>query len=369
MTDKYLFDFGSAEVFPGSKKVTDKSIYNAKSGFGFKNSERMYMLDRGVPKPLLRDFCIPLDNTFLVDVPNGVYTITVLLGDALTETHTTIKYNDNKVLIQGVKTPAFQFVKESFTVNVNDGQIRLTFTGGAPRINALEVVPAMDAVTIFLAGDSTVTDQSIEGYPLSGWGQSLPQYIKADAVVSNHAVSGRSTKSFIDEGRLDAILDQMKKGDLLFIQFGHNDQKPDKARFTEPFSSYKENLKKYIDGAKERQAIPILITPVHRRNFDENGEIIDTHGDYILAMKELASEENVIFVDLAAKSKALFEKLGPKDSKAIFMWGVPGEFLNFSKGIQDNTHFQEYGANLIAELVVEGLRELGLHSLNLYLKS
>ena len=293
----------------------------------------------------------------------------VWIGDAITETDTTIKYNDNKVVLRGLKTYANQFVNESFTVNVSDGQIKLTFLGRAPRINAIEIKPANEAVTMFLAGDSTVADQPMEVYPYAGWGQCLPQYIKADAVVSNHAFSGRSSKSFIDEGRLDSIWKQMKSGDFLFIQFGHNDQKSDIERHTDPYSTYKEYLKIYIDGARQRQATPVLITSVHRRDFNEDGKIIDTHGDYILAMKELAREEEVLLIDLAEKSKVFYEKLGPEESKTILMWGVPGEFMNFPKGVQDNTHFQEFGANFIAELVVEGLRELGLHSLAMCLKS
>ncbi|MFC4321508.1 rhamnogalacturonan acetylesterase [Litchfieldia salsa] len=369
MSETFLFDFGTGEAFSGYTKVTEGSVYNTESGFGFIKPDHMYMIERDTSKPLFRDFCIPLGNTFIVDVPNGIYTITVMIGDTLTETETTIKYNDNKVLLRELKTYPKQFVKESFTVNVNDGQIKLTFLGGAPRINAMEISLKKDAVTMFLAGDSTVTDQPIDGYPYAGWGQCLPQYIKADAVVINHAISGRSSKSFIDEGHLETIWNGMKVGDFLLIQFGHNDQKPDKQRHTEPFTTYKENLKIYINGARQRGATPILITPVHRRNFDEDGKIVDTHGDYILAMKELAHEENVRLVDLAEKSKNLFEKLGPVGTKRVLMWGVPGEFLNFPKGVCDNTHFQEYGANKIAQLVAEGLKEFGLHSLSLCLKA
>ncbi|WP_078544593.1 rhamnogalacturonan acetylesterase [Litchfieldia alkalitelluris] len=369
MSEKYLFDFGTGEAFPGYTKVTEKSVYSDKSGFGFSRSDQMYMINRETSKPLFSDFCIPLRNSFLVDVPNGVYTITFLIGDALVETETTIKYNDNKVLIRELKTYPKQFVRESFTVNVNDGRIKLTFFGCAPRINAMEISLKKDAVAMFLAGDSTVADQPIDGYPYAGWGQCLPQYIKADAVVCNHAYSGRSSKSFIDEGRLDSIWDQIKTGDFLFIQFGHNDSKPDKARHTDPFTTYKEYLKIYIDGARQRGATPILITSVQRRMFNDDGKIIETHGDYILAVKELAIEEGVLLLDLAEKSKNLYEKLGREGSKALLMWGVPGEFLNFPNGVSDNTHFQEYGANFIAELVVEGLREFNLQSLNLCLRS
>ncbi|MBD8068691.1 rhamnogalacturonan acetylesterase [Bacillus sp. PS06] len=368
MSKNYLFDFGLADAYPGYTKVSESSVYQKETGFGFIHADKMCMVDRRTPKPLVSDFCIPLGNTFIVDIPNGLYTITVTVGDAILETNTTIKFNDSQVMIQELNTYPNHFVHDSFTVRVNEGQIKLTFFGGAPRINAIEIKPAPEAVSLFLAGDSTVADQPIEGYPYAGWGQCLPQFIKADGVVCNHAYSGRSSKSFIEEGRLDPILHEMKSGDFLFIQFGHNDQKPDLARHTDALTTYKEYLMVYIDEARKRMATPILFTSVHRRNFDVEGKIIDSHGDYLVAMKELAAEEGVLLVDLAEKTKTLYEELGPERSKSLFMWGVPGEFLNFPNGVYDNTHFQEFGANLIAKLVVEELKKFELHSLNLCLR-
>ncbi|MGF6950802.1 lysophospholipase L1-like esterase [Neobacillus sp. B4I6] len=213
-------------------------------------------------------------------------------------------------------------------------------------------------ITVYLAGDSTVSDYSISLAPRAGWGQVLNRFFDDKIVVKNEASPGRSTKSFIDEGGLKSILDQMEKGDYLFIQFGHNDEKKeDPTRYTEPYSTYKSYLKQYIDGARAKQAIPVLVTPVERRHFYEDGSARDTHGEYPAAMKELGMEENVPVIDLTAKSKALFEKVGPEETKNIFLWLDAGENVNYPDGVQDNTHFQEAGAEKTARLVLEGIEE------------
>lgn len=156
----------------------------------------------------------------------------------------------------------------------------------------------MTYINIFLAGDSTVSIYDSSVAPRTGWGQVLGDYMNKKVLVQNQATSGRSSKSFIDEGRLRKISDLIEKGDYLFIQFGHNDNKPDKERHTEPFSSYKRYLKKYIQHARNKQAVPVLITPVQRRSFDENNIFKETHGDYPLAMRQLAKQYEVPLIDL-----------------------------------------------------------------------
>ncbi|MFS0635974.1 rhamnogalacturonan acetylesterase [Mesobacillus foraminis] len=218
-----------------------------------------------------------------------------------------------------------------------------------------------NTITVYLAGDSTVSSYDQTLAPRMGWGQVLDRYFDDKIVVKNEASSGRSSKSFIDEGRLDAILDEIEKGDYLFIQFGHNDQKiEDPSRYTEPYSTYKSYLKQYIDGARAKNALPVLVTPVERRRFTAEGLARDSHGEYPAAMKELAKEENVPVIDLTAKSKSLFQELGPEATKEVFLWLEPGEHMNYPEGVQDNTHFQEAGAEKIAVLVAEGLKELKL---------
>ncbi|TCN22694.1 lysophospholipase L1-like esterase [Mesobacillus foraminis] len=216
-------------------------------------------------------------------------------------------------------------------------------------------------VTVFLAGDSTVSTYNDSLAPRAGWGQMLNGRFDDGVVVINEAKPGRSSKSFIDEGRLKRILRQLDEGDYLFIQFGHNDAKiKDPARYTEPYSTYKSSLKQYIDGAKAKKAIPVLITPVERRRFNENGAAINSHGEYPAAMKELGKEENVPVIDLEGKSRALFQELGPEKTKRMILWLEPGSSPNYPDGAKDNTHFQEEGAIAIANLVIEGIEELDI---------
>ncbi|WP_413300793.1 rhamnogalacturonan acetylesterase [Bacillus sp. 1P10SD] len=213
-------------------------------------------------------------------------------------------------------------------------------------------------ITVYLAGDSTVSDYSSSLAPRAGWGQVLEKYFDDQVVVNNEATPGRSSRSFIDEGRLDSILNHIEKGDYLFIQFGHNDEKiKDPTRYTEPYSTYKRYLKQYIDGARAKQAIPVLLTPVERRYFTEDGVLSDTHGKYPNAMKELGLEEHVPVIDLTEGSNTLFQKLGPEKTKNVFLWLDAGENRNYPNGVKDNTHFQVAGAKKIARLVVDGIEE------------
>ncbi|MEH7505202.1 rhamnogalacturonan acetylesterase [Neobacillus drentensis] len=219
-------------------------------------------------------------------------------------------------------------------------------------------------ITVFLAGDSTVSDYSISLAPRAGWGQVFNRFFDEKIVVKNEASSGRSSKSFIDEGRLESILNQIEKGDYLFIQFGHNDEKiEDPTRYTKPHSTYKSYLKQYIEGARAKQAIPVLVTPVERRSFSKGGIARDTHSEYSTAMKELGLEENVPVIDLTSKSKALFQVLGPERTKDVFLCLEAGENDNYPNGVQDNTHFQETGAEMISRLLIESIEELKLEPL------
>ncbi|OIK16167.1 rhamnogalacturonan acetylesterase [Bacillus sp. MUM 116] len=223
-------------------------------------------------------------------------------------------------------------------------------------------------VTIYLAGDSTVSNYPDTMAPRTGWGQVLPEFFNHNVIIKNRAVPGRSSKSFITEGRLALILKQIHKGDYLFIQFGHNDEKyKDPKRFTKPFSTYKSFLKQYIDGARQKGATPVLVTPMERRRFSSDGKVLETHGNYPASMRELGRDEHVSVIDLNAKSKRLYQRLGPEKTKELFMWIEPGTNPNYPRGVEDNTHFQDKGAMEIAKMIVEGIREheLGLRD---YLK-
>lgn len=214
---------------------------------------------------------------------------------------------------------------------------------------------------IFWAGDSTVQTNDITTYPQTGIGQVFPLYIKVDVSVVNHAKNGRSTKSFMDEGRLKNIDDAIGEGDFLFIQFGHNDEKTeDPTRYTEPFSTYMENLKIFAEVAWRHGAHPVLITPLERRCFVDSKHLgLGAHSDYVAAMKQTAEQLDIPLVDLYSMSRTELKKAGEAGSKKWFMNLEPGEYVSCPEGKIDNTHLKHEGAVMFAGLVAKGLRELG----------
>jgi lysophospholipase L1-like esterase len=215
--------------------------------------------------------------------------------------------------------------------------------------------------TVYLAGDSTAANKSLTATPESGWGMALPFFLKEGLGFSNHAVNGRSTKSFIDEGRLTPILQAIAPGDLLLIQFGHNDEKSDDpTRHTEPWGGYRDHLLRYVKGARDSGALPVLLTPVERREFDAAGNAVPTHGEYPAAMRALAAEHEVPLLDIQAASLAEWQRLGPEETLAYFHWLRPGESPNYPEGVQDNTHFHPPGAVAVARMVARALLDEGV---------
>ncbi|GAA4842505.1 rhamnogalacturonan acetylesterase [Paenibacillus vulneris] len=211
---------------------------------------------------------------------------------------------------------------------------------------------------IYIAGDSTAASYPADQSPMAGWGQMLGELLTQDVEVRNEASCGRSSKSFMDEGRLQPIADTIQPGDYLFIQFGHNDQKADAERHTEPFTTYLDHLLQYIAAARKKGATPILFTSVARRNFNDEGVLVPTHGDYPKAMKKLASEQKVLLVDMEAGTEELYRSLGPEASKDLFVWLEPGKHPNYPDGARDNTHFNERGAREVAKIAVSRLLEV-----------
>ena len=210
---------------------------------------------------------------------------------------------------------------------------------------------------MYLIGDSTVQDVDSQVSNEMGWGQQLPNFFTEEVRIINKAKGGRSTKSFIDEGRFQEVLEVLSEGDYLFIQFGHNDQKlHDPERGTHPYGDYQENLKMFIESARTKKAIPILVTPVHRREFDLFNQVVNTLGEYPLAMQEVAKNSDVLILNLWEKSKDYYEQLGPEQSKSLFAWYE----LEATEGEPDHTHFGKNGAKRIAKLVVEELQRLEL---------
>ncbi len=203
-------------------------------------------------------------------------------------------------------------------------------------------------ITVHYIGDSTVARNNIHSYPQTGMSQGLGLYLKEAVTIRSYAKNGRSTKSFLDEGRFGPVEAAMEPGDFLLIQFGHNDEKADPARHTDPDTTFQENLRLFIRAAREKGARPVLITPIARRLFDEAGNFLPgSHGEYPGAMRRLAAMENVPLVDLTAATEAFLAGLGDENSKPLFMWP------------KDNTHLKPEGAVAMAGFLAEGLRSLG----------
>ncbi len=203
-------------------------------------------------------------------------------------------------------------------------------------------------MTIHYIGDSTVQHNYIHTYPQTGMSQALPLYVKGNVGVISYARNGRSTKSFLDEGRFEPVKKAMQPGDFLFIQFGHNDEKEDPLRHTDAFGSFQDNLKLFADAARQRGAYPVFLTPIARRLFDGEGNFLPgSHGDYPQAMRDLGNQEGVAVIDLTAATEAFLARTGDAESKPLFVWP------------KDNTHLKYDGAVVMCGFLAEGLRALG----------
>lgn len=202
--------------------------------------------------------------------------------------------------------------------------------------------------TVYYIGDSTVARNNIHSWPQTGMSQGLSLYLKEAVRIESHAKNGRSTKSFLDEGRFAPVEKAMKPGDFLFIQFGHNDEKPDKARHTDPDTTFRQNLLLFVDAAKKAGAYPVLLSPIARRLFDGEGNFLPgSHGPYPEAVKAAAAQASVPVIDLTAATEAFLAELGDEPSRPLFVWP------------RDNTHLKPEGAVKMAGFLAEGLKALG----------
>jgi lysophospholipase L1-like esterase len=304
-------------------------------------------------------------------VASGNYTVTAWIGDRTSAGNTTMSVEARRRILPAVATTAGTINRYVFTINVRqpEGQptgqggtgtpgLDVTFTGSAPKLSGLTVEPASSPLVAYLAGDSTVCDQP--SAPYTGWGQILPAHVSAGAVIANYGDSGESSGSFLSNSALfPAMRPLIRPNDLVLIQFGHNDK-------STSASSFRNNLTSLINQARDRRAIPVLVTPPVRRQFDGNqlnSTALHINGVGVnlpAEMRSLGSSLNVPVIDLTAKSEALVESLGPTNSAQLFL-------RQSVDGVTDNTHFSEYGAGKMAELVVEGIRERNL-SLVSYLR-
>lgn len=212
-------------------------------------------------------------------------------------------------------------------------------------------------ITIYLIGDSTMADKAFSEYPETGWGMPFHYFFGPDATTDNRAKNGRSTRTFIEEGRWKAVAEKLHPGDYVLIQFGHNDEVPTKRSYTPP-EQFTANLEKFVEETQAKKAYPILITPVTRRSFDSSGHLIDTHAHYAALVRQVAREEKVPLIDLDAKSMALLKTFGPRRSRYLYDYVAAGENPHFPEGHEDNTHFSELGARKIAEIVAHDIRRV-----------
>ncbi|MFT4177099.1 MAG: rhamnogalacturonan acetylesterase [Luteolibacter sp.] len=351
------FDFGSGKSLPGYTEVKEDTLYAKGKRYGF------LPFTPATPTKT---------RIFAADVEEGNYDVTIRFGHPTEATSTVIKGEQRRLMIEKVETEPGQYETRTFTINVRkptvarlnnrelgppvspnwDDQLTLEINGKQPGVVTIDIKPAENATTLFLVGDSTVTDQRNE--PYAGWGQMLPRFFQQGIAVSNQAESGLALHSFERQKRLDKVLSMMKKGDYLFIQFGHNDQK-NKAPNAGPFTTYKDNLKTYIAAARKKGGIPVLVTPMERRRWDK-GTVKTTLSDYAEAVRQAGAEENVKVIDLHAMSLKLYAALGEENSKKAFAFAPAGTYPGQDKAMADNTHHNSFGGYELARCIVEGIK-------------
>ncbi|HEX8774111.1 MAG TPA: rhamnogalacturonan acetylesterase [Pyrinomonadaceae bacterium] len=361
----WRFDFGPGRVAAGYRQVLATTVYSKETGYGFEPGAEIQCVDRGGRDDLRSDLCAS-DKPFYFSaaLPEGNYNVTVTFGDKNGETTATVKAELRRLMVEKVHTARGKFETRTFTVNIRtpqistgggvklkerektmeiwnwDEKLTLEFNNTRPSLCSIEITRAENIPTVFLLGDSTVCDQPRE--PYNSWGQMLTRFFRPGIAVANHAESGESLRSSLGARRLDKVLSLMKPGDYLLIQYGHNDEK-EKGEGVGPFTTYKAALKRFVAGARAAGGTPVLITPMHRRTFDDAGKITNSHGDYPEAVRQVAREEKVALIDLNSASKLFYEALGPERSKLAFKEG-------------DGTHHNNYGSYELARLIVEGIR-------------
>jgi lysophospholipase L1-like esterase len=343
------FDFGSGNVEPYSEErgLGFEPGSTVRAGKGFVTGDQPFY--------------------FSAKVPEGNYRVTVTLGDPDGESTTTIKAELRRLMVEKIHTAKGKFETVQFIVNVRtpsippggevklkprektteaiawDNKLTLEFSNNAPKVRSIAIETA-DVPTLYIAGDSTSTDQPRE--PFNSWGQMLTRFFKPDIAVANHGESGESLKSFIGARRFEKLESLLKPGDWLLIQMGHNDQK-EKGEGVGAFTTYKASLKQMIAAARAHGTTPILVTSMNRLTFDADGKITNSLGDYPEAVRQTAKEEHLAVIDLNAMSKPFYEALGPVKAHVAFAG-------------KDTTHHSDYGSYEFARCVVQGIKDARL---------
>lgn len=325
-----------------------------------------------------------------VDVPDGNYLVTVTVGQRKKAGNTTVRAESRRLFLENITTRRGEYRTFSFVVNKRntsiygtdsqtgertvvdrvrikkreetklnwDDKLTIEINGEAPAVSSITIEPADSSVpTIWLCGNSTVVDQDYE--PWASWGQMITRWFGHQVAFANYAESGETASTFIAAGRLKKILSLMKSGDYIFVEFGHNDQKQ-KFAGAGAWYNFAYCLKQFIDEARARKATIVFCTPTQRRNFDADGRIVETHGDYPDAMREVARREQVPVIELHDMTRTFFETLGVEGSKQALVHYPANTFPGQSVALADNTHFNPYGAYEIAKMVIEGMHQLQL---------
>lgn len=340
-------------------------VYTTESGFGYDI----------LPAPTKQRSNEPF--YFSVKVDDGNYRIKVELGSKKRVGETTVRAEGRRLMVHNVATKKGKFVTYEFVVNKRspriddksrvrikerekdylawDDKLTLEFNGDAPAVKSIHIERDDQCPTIYLCGNSTVVDQNNE--PWASWGQMITRWFGPEVAVSNHAESGLTARTFIAAGRLDKILTTLKKGDYVFVEFGHNDEK-EKRPGDGAWYHYVYNLKIFVDQVRSKGADIVFCTPTQRRAFDsDNKTIRNTHGEFPAAMLSVAEREKVPVIDLNGMTKIFFETLGYEDSKRALVH-YPKEL--YGRELADNTHFNPYGAYEVAKCVVMGMKQLQL---------
>lgn len=307
-------------------------------------------------------------------VPDGNYRVTVTLGSKKKAGSTTVRGESRRLFIENEETKkketriiSFLINKRNVHINARedvrikereksklnwDDELTLEITGDYSTVKSIDIERDTIAPTLFLCGNSTVVDQDEE--PWASWGQMIPRWLNDKVAVANYAESGETASTFIAVGRLKKLLTQMKKGDYIFMEFGHNDQKQ-KGPGTGAYYNFATALKTFVDEARQRGATPIFVTPTQRRSFQQ-GKIQETHGDYPEAMAWVAKREKAALIDLHSMTRTFYEAMGEEASKLAFVHYPANTYPGQTTALADNTHFNPYGAYEIAKCIIEGCR-------------
>jgi len=377
----WKFSFGPEEV-PGYIRVEPSRVYSAWDIYGFDFGSHPSVVVRAGKKSFSGGYCTSNNPFFFsVALPEGNYDIRIITGNPDGKSVTTVRSESRRLLFEKAVTKTGKYLKLEATVNIRvpeiagtsdsvgrkprefrkldwDEKLTFEFTDSFPCLCALEIEKAEDAITVFLAGNSTVVDQDDD--PWASWGQMFPRFLKKGIAISNQAESGLSLGSFLSSNRLKKVLSMAKPGDYLFIEFGHNDQK-EKGPGDGAYKSYTERIKLFVREFRSKGGIPVIVSPANRRSFDETGKIANSLGEYPDAARKVAEELDVPFIDLNAMTKTLYESLGTENSKKLFVIYPANSFPWEPKELNDNTHFNSYGAYQLTRCVIQKIRENKLH--------